>query len=41
MKIIVNGQEVVPCKKGKLTDNLSNVDIENLLKEKLRNITKN
>jgi hypothetical protein len=33
MKIIVNGQEVTPCKKHKLTDNISNVDIESLIKK--------
>lgn len=34
MKIIVNGEEVVPCKKEKLTDHLSNTDIEDLVKLK-------
>lgn len=34
MKTIVNGEEVVPCKKEKLTDHLSNTDIEDLVKSK-------
>lgn len=32
MKIIVNGVEVTPCKKEKLTDHLSNLDIEQVVK---------
>lgn len=31
MKIIVNGVEVIPCKKEKLTDHLPNLNILGLL----------
>lgn len=40
MKIIVNGQEVIPCKKNKLLDQLSNSEIQELLKDKRRQIIK-
>lgn len=36
MKIIVNGQEVVPCKKEKLSDHLTNPDIESIVKSSRR-----
>jgi hypothetical protein len=36
MKIIVNGQEVVPCKKEKLSDHLTNSDIESIVKSSRR-----
>ena len=37
MKLIVNGVEVTPCKKEKLTDHLTNVDIQDIIKESRRN----
>ena len=37
MKLIVNGREVTPCKKEKLTDHLTNVDIQDIIKESRRN----
>lgn len=40
MKIIVNGQEVIPCKKNKLSDQLSSSEIQQLLKDKRREVTK-
>lgn len=40
MKIIVNGQEVVPCKKEKLSDHLTNTDIESIVKTAKRNTKK-
>jgi hypothetical protein len=40
MKLIVNGVEVTPCKKEKLTDHLTNVDIQDIIKEQRRKQSK-
>lgn len=36
MKIIVNGKKVKPCKKEKLSDHMSNSDIEQIVKSSRR-----
>ena len=33
-KVIINGQEVVPAKKVKLTDHMSPIEIRDLIKKK-------